>query len=67
MITFGGPQEMLDEQDDFNKSCEKKVEIFNLNDLKEAFKVNYTPFSFSNIGDFDKDFDKWLEQYKKKV
>jgi hypothetical protein len=35
-------------------------------DLKEAFKVNYTPFSATNIGDFDKDFNHWFEQFKKK-
>ena len=34
--------------------------------LKEAFKVNYTPFSATNIGDFDKDWDKWFKQFKKK-
>ena len=35
-------------------------------DLREAFKQNYTPFSATNIGDFDKDFEKWFEQFKKK-
>ena len=35
-------------------------------DLKEAFKVHYTPFSASNIGDFDKDWNKWFEQFKNK-
>lgn len=66
MVTYGSPQEMLDEQDDFNKSCEKKVLTFNLEDLKKAFKANYTPFSATNIGDFEKDFNLWFEQFKKK-
>ena len=40
--------------------------MYSEEDLKEAFKVNYTPFSATNIGDFDKDWNKWFEQFKKK-
>ena len=39
---------------------------FSKEDLKEAFRSNYTPFSATNTGDFDEDFDKWFEQFKKK-
>ena len=35
-------------------------------DLKEAFKVHYTPFLSTNIGDFDKDWNKWFETFKNK-
>jgi hypothetical protein len=35
-------------------------------DMKEAFKANYTPFSATNIGDVEQDFQKWFEQHKKK-
>jgi hypothetical protein len=35
-------------------------------DMKQAFKSNYTPFSASNIGDLDKDFSVWFNQFKKK-
>jgi hypothetical protein len=35
-------------------------------DLKEAFKENYTPFSATNIGDLDMDFNKWFEKFKNK-
>ena len=35
-------------------------------DLKEAFKSCYTPFSFDRIGDLEQDFNKWFEQFKKK-
>jgi len=40
--------------------------MYSEEDLKKAFKVNYTPFSATNIGDFDKDWNKWFEQFKKK-
>jgi hypothetical protein len=40
--------------------------MYSEEDLKEAFKVNYTPFSATNIGDFDKDWNKWFEQFKNK-
>ena len=40
--------------------------MYSEEDLKEAFKVNYTPFSATNIGDFDKDWNKWFKQFKKK-
>jgi len=40
--------------------------MYSEEDLKEAFKVCYTPFSVDRIGDFDKDFEKWFEQFKKK-
>jgi hypothetical protein len=45
---------------------EQAKRMYSEKDLKEAFKVNYTPFSATNIGDFDKDWDKWFEQFKKK-
>jgi hypothetical protein len=35
-------------------------------DLKEGFRSNYTPFSATNTGDFDEDFDRWFKQFKKK-
>jgi hypothetical protein len=40
--------------------------MYSEEDLKEAFKVNYTPFSATNVGDFDKDWNKWFEQFKNK-
>ena len=40
--------------------------MYSEDDLKECFKSNYTPFSATNIGDVDKDFDKWFKQFKKK-
>ena len=35
-------------------------------DMREAFKQNYTPFDFHNIGDLEQDFQKWFEKHKKK-
>jgi hypothetical protein len=40
--------------------------MYSEEDLKEAFRSNYTPFSATNTGDFDEDFDRWFEQFKKK-
>ena len=40
--------------------------MYSEEDLKEVYKVNYTPFSANNFGDFDKDWNKWFEQFKKK-
>jgi hypothetical protein len=40
--------------------------MYSEEDLKQAFKVNYTPFSATNIGDFDKDWNRWFKQFKKK-
>jgi NRPS condensation-like uncharacterized protein len=42
----------------------QKEQDNNKEDLKDAFKVNYTPFSATNVGDVDKDFNKWFEQFK---
>jgi hypothetical protein len=39
--------------------------MYSEEDLKEAFRSNYTPFSATNTGDFDEDFDRWFEQFKK--
>jgi len=51
----------------FEKGAKLQAEkMYSEEDLKEAFKVNYTPFSATNIGDFDKDWDKWFKQFKKK-
>jgi hypothetical protein len=55
-------------------SCEKVLEdrdkqverMYSEEDIKEAFKVNYTPFSATNTGDLEQDFRKWFEQFKKK-
>jgi hypothetical protein len=40
--------------------------MYSEEDLKEAFRSNYTPFSATNTGDFDEDFDRWFKQFKKK-
>ena len=40
--------------------------MYSYEDLKEAFKANYTPFSATNIGDFDEDWSKWFEIFKNK-
>jgi hypothetical protein len=40
--------------------------MYSEEDMKEAFRSNYTPFSATNTGDFDEDFDKWFKQFKKK-
>jgi hypothetical protein len=45
---------------------EQNKKMYSEEDLKEAFKVNYRPFSATNVGDFDKDWNKWFEQFKKK-
>lgn len=42
------------------------AEMYSKEDLKEAFKSCYTPFSFDRIGDLDQDFNIWFEQFKKK-
>jgi hypothetical protein len=39
--------------------------MYSEEDLKEAFRSNYTPFSATNTGDFDEDFDRWFKQFKK--
>jgi hypothetical protein len=45
---------------------EQNKKMYSEEDLKEAFKVNYRPFSATNVGDFDKDWNKWFEQFFKK-
>jgi hypothetical protein len=40
--------------------------MYSEEDLREAFKSCYTPFSFDRIGDLEQDFNKWFEQFKKK-
>jgi hypothetical protein len=40
--------------------------MYSEEDMREAFKANYTPFSATNIGDVEQDFQKWFEQFKKK-
>jgi hypothetical protein len=40
--------------------------MYSEEDLKEGFRSNYTPFSATNTGDFDEDFDRWFKQFKKK-
>ena len=40
--------------------------MYSEEDLKEAFKSCYTPFSFDRIGDLEQDFNNWFEQFKKK-
>jgi hypothetical protein len=40
--------------------------MYSEDDLKEAFKSCYTPFSFDRIGDLEQDFNKWFKQFKKK-
>jgi hypothetical protein len=40
--------------------------MYSEEDLREAYKACYTPFSFDRIGDLDKDFSVWFEQFKKK-
>lgn len=42
------------------------TQMYSEEDMREAFKANYTPFSATNIGDVEQDFQKWFEQYKKK-
>jgi hypothetical protein len=63
-----------------DKSCEFKTPVtmfiegakwqaermYSEEDMREAFKANYTPFSATNIGDVEQDFQKWFEQFKKK-
>jgi len=39
--------------------------MYSEEDLKEAYKSCYTPFSFDRIGDLEQDFKKWFEQFKK--
>ena len=39
--------------------------MYSEEDLKEAFKSCYTPFSFDRIGDLEQDFNNWFEQFKK--
>ena len=45
---------------------DKQERMYSEEDLKEAYKSCYTPFSFDRIGDLDEDFKKWFEQFKKK-
>ena len=40
--------------------------MYSEEDMREAYKSNYTPFSFDRIGDLEQDFQKWFEQFKKK-
>ncbi len=47
-------------------STETSEKMYSEEDLKRAFKSNYTPFSASNTGDLDQDFSVWLAQFKNK-
>ena len=40
--------------------------MYSEEDMREAYKSCYTPFSFDRIGDLEQDFKKWFEQFKKK-
>ena len=54
-------------------SCEQALEerdkqqerMYSEEDMREAYKSCYTPFSFDRIGDLEQDFKKWFEQFKK--
>jgi hypothetical protein len=51
----------------FKKGAKWQQErMYSEEDLKEAFKSCYTPFSFDRIGDLEQDFNKWFEQFKNK-
>ena len=39
--------------------------MYSEEDMREAYKSCYTPFSFDRIGDLEQDFKKWFEQFKK--
>jgi hypothetical protein len=49
-----------------NEIKQKQERMYSEEDLREAFKSCYTPFSFDRIGDLEHDFNKWFEQFKKK-
>ena len=50
----------------FNNGAKWQQErMYSEEDLKEAFKSCYTPFSFDRIGDLEQDFNNWFEQFKK--
>ncbi len=61
---------MMDKEDFKEASLEilewQAERMFSEEDMREAFKANYTPFSATNIGDLEQDFQKWFGQYKKK-
>jgi hypothetical protein len=67
-------KERLDCPYDFTSRCTmgrcdckpKEERMYSEEDLKEAFKSCYTPFSFDRIGDLEQDFNNWFEQFKKK-
>jgi hypothetical protein len=48
------------------KEVQQSEKMYSEEDLKEGFRSNYTPFSATNTGDFDEDFDRWFKQFKKK-
>jgi hypothetical protein len=49
-----------------NEIKQKQERMYSEEDLREAFKSCYTPFSFDRIGDLEQDFNKWFEQFKNK-
>lgn len=73
-MIFGTPQEMLDEQEDFNKSCKKenKEETFSLEDMINASRYGYnfhktTSFPEHNFDDACiRNTQQWLTTFKKK-
>ena len=72
LYPISGPNSMWNslQQDGFIEGAkweqEQDKNKYSEEDLKEAFKSCYTPFSFDRIGDLDQDFNIWFEQFKKK-
>jgi len=64
--TFTPPHKTTYEQGFEDGAKWQSERMYSKEDMREAFKANYTPFSATNIGDVEQDFQKWFEQFKKK-